>query len=186
MKLSPRQFSKIIMSKFNYPLHKIRGIVFDVDGVLSPTVIPLGDDGIPRRMANLKDGYAIVQAVKQGLKIAIITGAVAPGLAERFALCGVKDFFSGKLEKLAVLKQWMADNELTPDEVAYAGDDVPDVEPMHYVGLAVAPADASRDALEAADYVTDACGGQGVGRELIEEVMRARGIWPTQAEAFGS
>ena len=174
------------MSKFNYPLERIRGIVFDVDGVLSPTVVPLGDDGIPRRMANLKDGYAIVQAVKAGLKIAIITGAVAPGLAERFAICGVTDFYAGKLEKLEVLERWMAANGLSPEEVAYAGDDIPDVEPMRRVGLAVAPADASRDALEAADYVADARGGHGVGRELIEEVMRAQNIWPTQSEAFGS
>lgn len=173
------------MSKFNYPIEKIKGIVFDVDGVLSPTVIPLGDDGIPRRMANLKDGYAIVQAVRRGLNIAIITGAVAPGLAERFALCGVTDFYAGKLEKLTVLKEWMELRGLQPDEVAYAGDDIPDVEPMRYVGLAVAPRDASRDAIEAADYVTDAIGGQGVGRELIEEIMRAQGIWPGTDIAFG-
>lgn len=174
------------MSKINYPLEKIRGIVFDVDGVLSPTVVPLGEDGIPRRMANLKDGYAIVQAVKHGLKIAVITGAVAPGLAERFAICGVTDFFAGKLEKLEILEKWMVDNGLKPEEVAYAGDDIPDVEPMRHVGLAVAPADASRDALEVADYIADSRGGYGVGREIIEEVMRARGIWPTQSEAFGS
>lgn len=160
-------------------------MVFDIDGVLSPTTIPLGDDGIPRRMANLKDGYAMVQATRRGLHIAIITGAVAPGLAERFALCGVTDFYSGKLEKLTVLKQWMEIHGLKPDEVAYAGDDVPDVEPMRYVGLAVAPSDASRDAIEAADYITDAAGGYGVGRELLEEIMRAKGIWPGTEIAFG-
>lgn len=174
------------MGKINYPLDKIRGIVFDVDGVLSPTVVPLGDDGIPRRMANLKDGYAIVQAVRQGLKIAIITGAVAPGLRERFALCGVTDFFCGKLEKLEVLTSWMADNDLTPEQVAYVGDDLPDIAPMRHVGLAVAPHDASRDALVAADYVADADGGHGVGREIIEDIMRAQGIWPgTSTTAFG-
>lgn len=173
------------MSKIDYPIEEIKGVVFDVDGVLSPTVVPLGDDGIPRRMANLKDGYAIVQAVKQGLKVAIITGAVAPGLAERFAICGVTDFFAGKIEKLSVLKQWMADNNLKPSEVAYAGDDVPDIAPMRYVGLPVAPRDASRDALMAARYVTDAIGGHGVGRELLEEIMRARGLWPTCDVAFG-
>lgn len=173
------------MSKFSYPLEQIRGIVFDVDGVLSPTCVPLGEDGIPRRMANLKDGYAIVQAVRAGLNIAIITGAVAPGLRERFEICGVTDFYAGKMEKLSVLHEWMAMRGLKPEEVAYAGDDVPDVAPMRHVGLAVAPADASRDALEAADYVTDAAGGQGVARELLEEIMRARGIWPGASLSFG-
>ncbi|MGM9860463.1 MAG: KdsC family phosphatase [Muribaculaceae bacterium] len=173
------------MSKFNYPIEKIRGIAFDVDGVLSPTVVPLGDDGIPRRMANLKDGYAIVQAVKQGLHIAIITGAVAPGLAERFAMCGVTDFYCGRLDKLDVLREWMAKYDLQPEEVAFVGDDVPDVAPMRYVGLGVAPRDASRDALAAADYVAEACGGHGVGRELIEEIMRAQGTWQCTDKAFG-
>lgn len=173
------------MSKFDYPLEKIRGLVFDVDGVLSPTVVPLGDDGVPRRMANLKDGYAMVQAVKAGLHIAIITGAVAPGLAERFATIGITDFYAGRLEKLSVLKTWMEKYGLDPSEVAYAGDDVPDVGPMRHVGLPVAPRDASRDALAAAVYVCDANGGHGVARELIEEIMRARGIWPGNSTAFG-
>ena len=174
------------MSKINYPTEIIKGIVFDIDGVLSPTCVPLGDDGIPRRMANLKDGYAINIAVKAGLKIAIISGAEAPGLAERFALIGVTDFYNGTMEKLSKLNEWMADNDLEPSEVAFVGDDVPDVAPMCYVGLGVAPSDASRDAIEAADYVTDAAGGYGVARELLEEIMRAKGIWPTSAESFGS
>lgn len=174
------------MSKINYPLEKIRGVVFDIDGVLSPTVVPMGDDGIPRRMANLKDGYAIVQAVKRGLRIAIITGAEAPGIRERFEICGVRDFYSGRLEKFAALCEWMARYGLKPEEVAYAGDDVPDVEPMRHVGLPVAPCDASRDALQAALYVTDARGGYGVGRELLEEIMRAQGIWAISDKAFGS
>ncbi len=176
------------MSKINYPIEIIKAVVFDIDGVLSPTCVPLGDDGIPRRMANMKDGYAIHIANKAGLKIAIISGAVAPGIAERFALVGigVTNFFTGTLEKLAKLKEWMEENDLQPSEVAFVGDDVPDVPPMRYVGLGVAPRDASRDALEAADYVTDADGGQGVARELLEEIMRAQDIWPTTSESFGS
>lgn len=95
------------MSKIPYPLDKIKAIVFDVDGVLSPESIPVGDDGIPRRMANLKDGYSMVQALQHGLKIAIITGAVAPGVRERMEKIGVSDFFAGKMDKLPVLKEWM-------------------------------------------------------------------------------
>lgn len=173
------------MSKIPYPLHKIKAIVFDVDGVLSPESIPLGDDGIPRRMANLKDGYSMVQALNHGLKISIITGAVAPGLRERMEKIGVTDFFAGKMDKLPVLKEWMEKNGLQPEEVAYAGDDVPDMAPMKYVGLPVTPADGSRDTKFIAKYITDAAGGHGVAREIIEEIMRAQGIWPGDAQAFG-
>lgn len=173
------------MSRIDYPLNKIAGIVFDVDGVLSPTVVPLGDDGIPRRMANLKDGYAIVQALKAGLHIAIITGAVAPGLRERFELCGVTDFYAGQLEKLTVLKEWMAKYDLSPEQVAYVGDDVPDIAPMQYVGLSVSPRDGSRDALVTARYITEAAGGYGVARELIEQIMRSQDLWQSSAQSFG-
>lgn len=174
------------MSKIPYQLDKIRAIVFDVDGVLSPSSIPVGDDGIPRRMANVKDGFALAQALKRGLRICIITGADTPGVRNRFAILGLspEDFFAGKMDKLPVLRAWMQENGLMPEEVAYVGDDVPDVAPMRYVGLAVAPADASTDARLAALYISEAAGGHGVGREIIEEVMRAKGIWPEEAQSF--
>ena len=63
------------MSRINYDISRIRAVAFDVDGVLSPSTVPLSPEGIPERMANLKDGYAMVQAVKGGLHLAIISGA---------------------------------------------------------------------------------------------------------------
>lgn len=174
------------MSKIPYPLEKIKAVVFDVDGVLSPSTIPVGDDGIPRRMANVKDGFSLVQAIRYGLKICIITGADTAGVRHRFEIIGVKpeNFFAGKMDKLPVLQAWMFEQGLTQEEVAYVGDDLPDVAPMRFVGLPIAPADASADAHQAALYITEAQGGHGVGREVIEEIMRAQGIWPDQAAAF--
>lgn len=175
------------MSKIPYPLEKIKAVVFDVDGVLSPTEIPVGDDGIPRRMANIRDGYAMVQAVRRGLKLAIITGAESPGVKERFNLIGITDdnFFAGHMDKLPVLAGWMERNGLEPEEVVYIGDDVPDLAPMRYVGLPVTPRDGSVDTHAVALYVTSACGGRGVAREVLEEIMRAQGIWPGASEAYG-
>ncbi len=174
------------MSKIPYSLEKIKAVVFDVDGVLSPTVVPMGDDGIPRRMANLKDGYAMKVAVEKGLHIAIITGAEAPGLRERMSIIGVTDFFGGKLEKLSILHKWMEEKGLSPEEVAYVGDDLPDVAPMKAVGLPVSPADGCIDTRQVAVYITDAAGGYGVARELLEEILKARGLWPVDDTAYGS
>ena len=174
------------MSSIAYPINEIKGIAFDIDGVLSPSCVPMGEDGIPRRMANLKDGYAMVLAVKAGLKLAIISGAVAPGIKERLEAIGIQDIYCGSLEKLEILKEWMAKHNLKPSEVAFVGDDIPDVAPMRYVGLGVAPHDGSRDALQAANYVTDADGGHGVARELIEQILRVQGLWPTiDKSAYG-
>lgn len=173
------------MSKVDYQLDKIKGIVFDVDGVLSPSTIPLGPDGVPSRMANIKDGYALQLAVKHGIKMCIITGADSEAIRVRYNALGITDVFTKAGMKLPALQKWMKANGLTQEEVAYVGDDIPDFECMTYVGLPVAPADAAIDIKSVSRYITTANGGYGVARELIEEILRDRGQWMNKAKAFG-
>lgn len=173
------------MSKISYDLTKIKAVVFDVDGVLSTSTIPLGDNGVPRRTVNTKDGFAMQLAVRRGLKLAIITGAVSPGITERFEGLGIKEIFTGVGMKLPVFKEWIGRHGLSPEEVIYAGDDVPDYECMLYAGLSVAPADAAVDILDIAGYVSPVTGGNGVARDILEEVMRANKIWAFTDRAFG-
>ncbi len=173
------------MSKIPYDLSKVRGIVFDVDGVLSPSCIPLGNDGMPCRMVNIKDGYAIQLAVKQGLKIAIITGGVSDAVRLRFQGLGINDVFMGKAVKIDILTRWMADNNLNSDEVIYVGDDIPDYTCMRHVGLAVAPRDAAVDIKRIAGYISPVDGGYGVARDVLEEVLKSKGLWMNDEKAFG-
>lgn len=173
------------MSKIDYDLKLIRGIAFDVDGVLSPSCIPLGSDGMPQRMVNIKDGYALQLAVKCGYHIAIITGGNSPAVYERFSALGIKDIYMKAGVKINVLHEWMANRGLKAEEVAYAGDDVPDYEVMKHVGLPVAPRDAAHEIKDIAKYVSPCDGGYGVGRDLLEEIMRAQGNWMKDAKAFG-
>lgn len=173
------------MSKIDYDLKLIGGIVFDVDGVLSPSTIPMGADGVPQRMVNIKDGYALQLAVKKGLKIAIISGADSPALLRRFGALGIKDIFLKVSDKLPVLLKWLDDNALTPDRVAFVGDDIPDLQCLDAIGLSVVPRDGATELRQIARYVTQADGGYGVARELLEEVMRAQGLWMNRADAFG-
>ncbi len=81
------------MSKINYDLKQIKALVFDVDGVLSPSTIPLSPDGQPTRMVNIKDGYALQLAIKLGYKIAILTGAATEAIKVRFNGLGITDVF---------------------------------------------------------------------------------------------
>ena len=173
------------MSKIDHPLTNLRGVVFDVDGVLSPSLIPMSEDCVPTRMANLKDGYALQFAVKCGLKIAIISGANTESLRTRYGALGIHDIFLGSAQKLPILYKWMEDNDLKPEEVAYVGDDIPDIPPMQSVGLAVAPADAAVEVKQIARYITSSCGGYGVARELLEQILRAKGQWMKDTKAFG-
>lgn len=173
------------MSKIAYDLSKIRGIAFDVDGVLSPSTIGLGPDGMPVRMVNIKDGYAMQLAVKRGLNMCIITGADSPAIAVRYQALGIKDVFLKAGKKLPVFEEWCISHDLKPEEVAFVGDDVPDYECMKSCGLAVCPADASWDIKSIARYISPIDGGYGVARDLIEEILRERGQWMSDAKAFG-
>lgn len=173
------------MSSIDYDLRKIKGVVFDVDGVLSPSTIPMGDDGVPRRMANIKDGYAMQLAVKRGLRLAIITGAATEAIKVRYNALGITDVYTGASHKIQVLEQWMAEQGLAPEEVAYVGDDIPDYEVMKTVGLSVAPADAAWDIKSIATYISSADGGYGVARDLLEQLLRAQGLWVLDHKAFG-
>ena len=83
------------------------------------------------------------------------------------------------------MSQWLAANGVSPENTAYVGDDIPDLQCMMGVGLAVAPADAAPEIKETARYVTVAEGGYGVARELLEQILKARGQWLSDAEAFG-
>ncbi|MDE6542654.1 MAG: 3-deoxy-D-manno-octulosonate 8-phosphate phosphatase, partial [Muribaculaceae bacterium] len=81
------------MSAIDYDLRKIRAVAFDVDGVLSPSTIPLSPEGEPLRMVSIKDGYAIQLAVKRGLRLAIISGGKTKGIERRFTSLGMQDVY---------------------------------------------------------------------------------------------
>lgn len=173
------------MAEINHDLSRIKAFVFDVDGVLSPSTIPMSADGTPMRMANIKDGYALQLAAKHGYHIAIITGGVSEAIKNRYNALGINDVYMGSAMKLPILTKWMDDNGLAIDEVVYAGDDIPDIECMRHVGLSVAPSDAAPEVRQLAKYNCDIIGGHGVARDIIERVMKARGHWMSSSKAFG-
>lgn len=173
------------MSSINYDLSKIKAFVFDVDGVLSPSTIPLGATGNPSRMVNIKDGYAIQLARKLNIPIAIITGAHCETIKMRYGALGVEHVYISTRIKITVLKEWISMMQLQPDEVLYMGDDIPDYEVMQYVGLPCCPHDAATDICRIAKYISPRDGGYGCVRDVIEQVLRAKGLWLHDEHAFG-
>ena len=169
----------------NYDLKKIKAIIFDVDGVLSSETITLSPDGVPLRTVNIKDGYAIQLAVKLGLRIVILTGANVPSIGKRYEGLGVTDIFVGCAVKIETYEAFLQTYGLKDEEVMYMGDDIPDLEVMRRVGCPVCPKDACPEIKEASLYVSDKLGGQGCGRDVIEQTLRAQGKWVMNAKAFG-
>lgn len=172
------------MSNINYDLKKIKAIVFDVDGVLSPETIPLHPSGQPMRIINTKDGYAMQLAAKQGMQLGIITGGDAESVRIRFQALGFQHIYLKARYKMDQFRDFMEKTGLLPEEVCYVGDDIPDYEVMQTVGLPACPADAVPEIKAIAKYISRRKGGEGVGRDIIEQVLKTQGKW-MQDDAFG-
>ena len=172
------------MSTINYDLTKIRAFVFDVDGVLSRDVVSLHPNGDPMRTVNIKDGYAMQLAVKLGYQVAIITGGYTDSVRIRFERLGVKHIYMRSAVNINDYQNFLNKTGLKPEEVMYAGDDIPDYEVMRLAGLPVAPADAAPEIKSIAKYISHKNGGDGIARDVIEQTLKAQGRW-MQGEAFG-
>ena len=170
------------MSRTDFDLSRIKAFAFDVDGVLSPDTIPLHPSGEPMRIVNIKDGYALQFAAKMGYPIAIITGGRTEAVRKRFEGLGLNHVYMGATVKIEIFKKWLDECGLRPDEVMYMGDDIPDLECMREVGIPVCPADAAAEVIEASRYVSEFKGGEGAVRDIVEQVLRARGDWAKNSE----
>nr|WP_296087240.1 HAD-IIIA family hydrolase [uncultured Prevotella sp.] len=169
----------------NYDLSKIKTVVFDVDGVLSRQTITLSSTGEPLRTVNIKDGYAIQLAQKVGLRIAILTGGNTEAIRKRYAGLGVEDIFMGCAVKVKTYEEFLQKYGIKHEEVIYVGDDIPDYEVMRLCGCPCCPADACSDIKDISLYISSRNGGDGVGRDVVEQVLRAQGKWLSDAKAFG-
>ena len=166
------------------PLQKfadIKGLVFDVDGVFTNSQMLVTESGELLRQMNTRDGYAVKRAIRAGLRICVITGGSSKGIEKRLKGLGIESVFSGVQEKLPVLKAWLGDTGLTADDVLYMGDDLPDIEVMHLVGLACCPQDAVPEIRDISAYISPYKGGHFCVRDVIEKTMRAQGLWTTNA-----
>lgn len=169
----------------NYDLKKIKAIVFDVDGVLSAETIQMDDKGEPIRTINIKDGYAIQLAVKHGLHLAIMTGGHNDNIRLRYDYLGVKDVYINCSMKIKVWREFLHKYALKEEEIIYVGDDIPDYEVMQHAGCACCPKDACSEIKHISTYVSDVKGGDGVARDILEQVMKAQGKWVLNEKAFG-
>ena len=167
---------------------RVKFVVLDVDGVLTDGGIYLGDvDG--KRMEfkkyDIQDGLGIVLLRWSGVKVGIITGRVSESVALRAAELKVDELVQDEqARKVPALRRICARLGITLDEVAFIGDDLPDVGVLRLVGLPVVVANATPDALKCARLVLTRPGGAGAVREFCEMLLRARGEWDDLVETY--
>ena len=165
------------MAFFKEELTKVKAFVFDIDGVISTATQVLSPEGDTVRTSNLKDGFALMYAIRIGYPVCVITGGKTIDVINRCEKVGIKDLYTGSLKKLPCLIDFLEKNNLEADEVMYMGDDLPDYPVMMAVGVPVCPRDAAHEIKAISHYISDKDGGQGCVRDVLEQVLRAQGKW---------
>lgn len=176
------------MPNYNYKvkLKNIRAFAFDVDGVFTDGSLLSTPDGDLLRTFNSKDGFAVRMCTMKGYPVAIITGGISRSILHRFKGLGVKedDIYQKSRDKVPDFMDFCSRYGLAPEEVAFAGDDIPDIPVLKKAGLAAAPADAVPEVKDVCDYVSLYPGGRAFARDLIEQVLKVRGDWYLDTEVF--
>ncbi|NQZ80592.1 MAG: 3-deoxy-manno-octulosonate-8-phosphatase KdsC [Colwellia sp.] len=149
----------------------IKLFICDIDGVFSDGRIYLGNDGEELKAFHTKDGYGIKALGASGVEVAVITGRRSAIVANRMKALNVEHIIQGEENKLPALKLLLAKLNLSVNDVAYIGDDMPDFECMEYVGLSIAVNDAHPQIIKIADYTTFIHGGFGAVREVCDLIM---------------
>jgi len=158
---------------------RIEMLVLDVDGVLTDGRIVYTDTGEEIKAFHVRDGSGMKLWTSLGKKIGIITGRRSAIVERRAKELGVHAVAQGADDKLAALTRMLASLGVTAEQTCAVGDDFVDLAVMRTCGVAVAVADACPEAKEDADYTTQAPGGRGAVREVIELMLRAQGMWET-------
>jgi 3-deoxy-D-manno-octulosonate 8-phosphate phosphatase (KDO 8-P phosphatase) len=160
---------------------KIKLLLMDVDGVLTNGKLYNVPDPegkmVETKGFDSQDGIGLRWLSWHGVKTGVISGRLSPATAERARQTSMSYVYQGHIEKIPILEEILADAQIDSSEVAYIGDDFTDITIMHRVGFAIATANARAEVKREAHYVTQAVGGDGAVREVIELLLKAQGKW---------
>lgn len=156
-------------------------LLMDVDGVLTDGRLYFVPDAqgkmVETKAFDSQDGIALRWLSWYDIKTGVISGRDSPATVERARQVSMTWVFQGHIEKIPLFEQIAAEAKVNPEQVAYIGDDLTDVVIMRRVGLSFAPANARAEVKHSAHAVTAASGGSGAVREVIEVMLKARGVW---------
>jgi 3-deoxy-D-manno-octulosonate 8-phosphate phosphatase (KDO 8-P phosphatase) len=160
---------------------RIKLLLMDVDGVLTDGklyFIPGAvGDMVEFKAFDSQDGIGLQWCQWKGIRTGVISGRVSPSTVERAKQAKMNYVYQGHIEKIPIIEEIMADAKVSPEEVAYIGDDLTDVVVFHRVGLAIAVANARPEVKAEAHWVTQNVGGSGAVRDAVELIFEARGLW---------
>lgn len=165
-------------------LSNLRLLLMDVDGVLTDGSIIYTSAGEEVKTFNVKDGAGVKYWTRAGHAAGIITGRSSVMVERRASELGIRHLEMGQKAKLPAFEKVLAAAGATPEQTIMIGDDLMDLPLLRRVGFGVAVADAVGDLKDAAHFVTEAKGGKGAVREVVELVLKAQGRWDTIMERY--
>lgn len=151
-------------------LSEIKLIVYDFDGVMTDNRVLLSENGTESVTVNRGDGLAVDLIKKEGIYQVVISSEKNKVVSKRGEKLGL-EILQGISDKLEVLKNYCRENNISPEEVVFIGNDVNDLEAMLWVGCKVCPADAEIEIKEIADLILNKKGGEGVVREFARYLL---------------
>ena len=163
---------------------KIKLLLLDVDGVLTDGRLYYGNSGEEMKAFNIQDGLGIKLLQQGDIRVGIITGRVSALLQRRADELGINPLVQGREDKLTALNELLETMEIGMDEIAFMGDDLPDLAVIRRVGLGITPANGSSALAQQAHWQTARRGGDGAVREVAEMILGAQGKLDTIVAAY--
>ena len=155
----------------------ITTFIFDVDGVLTDGTVLVLENGLQARRMNIKDGFALQMAVKNGYRVLIVSGGNSPQVANRLEKLGIHDVHMAVGDKKTFIADYISKNKLSKEQLLFMADDLPDLPAMSIVGLPCCPADAVNEVKDAVQYISPLKGGDACVRDVIEKVLKLNNHW---------
>ena len=171
------------MSEAN-DLCRIKLLLFDVDGILTDGSLYVGEGGDLLKRFHIHDGAGLVMARRAGLLVGLLSGHDSNATKRRAASLGIDICHVGVKDKVAVLNEILQETGLSLNECLFMGDDLQDLPVLSRVGYSVSVPNARKDVRSRVDLVTDARGGEGAVREVVELCLRAKGLWDASIGEF--
>jgi 3-deoxy-D-manno-octulosonate 8-phosphate phosphatase (KDO 8-P phosphatase) len=154
---------------------KIKLLLTDCDGVLTDAGVYYGENGEVLKKFNIRDGMGVERLRKlANIETGIITGELSPSVAKRAEKLKITELHLGIKDKILTLEQILSSRNIEPENIAYIGDDVNDIEIMQRVGLTACPSNAFILTKNIANYICEAKGGEGCFREFAELIIAAQ------------
>ena len=162
----------------------IRLLILDVDGTLTSGVIYYGNQGAELKGFHIHDGMGIKLLQKAGIKIAVITAKKSEAVAKRMSDLNIEHVYFGQEEKLAAYENLKQTLQLSDNEIAYMGDDLPDLPLLRRVNLAITVPNAPLIIKQHADLITKKKPGKGAVREVCEFILEAQNHYQSVLQSY--